>query len=174
MKRPTTETVILVNAQDHPIGTAEKLAVHRQGLLHRAFSIFIFNDKQQLLLQQRHPDKYHCGGLWTNSCCSHPRPDESTMAAAQRRLQEELGFSTTLQHIGEFIYRAEFDNGLIEHEYDHVFVGHYAQPVTHFDRSEIAALRWVNLDSLQQELTDHPKRFTPWFAQALGVAVNAP
>src|SRR6185503_16709121 len=119
------QTVILVNEKDEVTGTAEKMEAHEKGLLHRAFSIFVFNSRGEVLMQQRAPGKYHSAGLWTNACCSHPRPGEKTEEAARRRLREELGFETALTEIFDFIYRAEFVNGLAEHEYDHVYVGEY-------------------------------------------------
>ena len=120
-----THEVILVDEQDQEIGVMEKMEAHRQGLLHRAFSVFIFNEKGEMLLQQRSLDKYHSGGLWTNACCSHPRPGEDIQRAAQRRLHEELGFVTSIEEIFDFIYKSPFDNGLTEHEFDHVFIGVY-------------------------------------------------
>jgi isopentenyl-diphosphate delta-isomerase len=119
------EQVILVNEQDQPVGACEKMSAHEQGLLHRAFSVFIFNSRGRLLLQQRSKGKYHSGGLWTNTCCSHPRPGETTEDAAYRRLQEEMGFQTELFHAFTFTYRAELDKELVEHEIDHVFTGIY-------------------------------------------------
>ena len=119
------EQVILVNEQDEQTGVMEKMEAHQKALLHRAFSVFIFNDKGELLLQQRASDKYHSGGLWTNTCCSHPNPDEETITAAQRRLKEEMGFTTKLSKAFDFIYKSEFSNGLTEHEFDHVFTGYY-------------------------------------------------
>ena len=160
-------TIVLVDDQDNAIGSTEKTTAHQQGLLHRAFSVFVFNDQKQLLLQQRHPDKYHCGGLWTNTCCSHPEPGEPVIAAGERRLQEELGFTVPLTYVGEFIYRAEFNNGLTEHEYDHVLVGHFNGPVTEVNPEEIAKVKWVDLPTLQQGLTTHPELYTPWFGLAL-------
>jgi isopentenyl-diphosphate delta-isomerase len=115
------QQVILVNDRDEPIGLMEKLEAHQKGLLHRAFSIFIFNSSGELLLQRRSLHKYHSGGLWTNTCCSHPSPAEDILAAAQRRLNEEMGFTAPLEKIFDFIYKAEFDNGLVEYEFDHVF-----------------------------------------------------
>src|SRR5580693_5920772 len=119
------EEVILVDETDTPLGRMEKIEAHRKALLHRAFSVFIFNSKGEMLLQQRAKHKYHSAGLWTNACCSHPSPLESTEDGAMRRLQEELGFVTTLKKIFEFTYRSEFDNGLTEFEFDHVFIGEY-------------------------------------------------
>jgi len=119
------EQVILVNEQDEQVGIMEKMQAHREGKLHRAFSVFIFNNKREMLLQQRALNKYHSGGLWTNACCSHPKPNESTEAAAKRRLKEELGFETTLEKNFDFTYKADFENGLTEYEFDHVFSGVY-------------------------------------------------
>ena len=117
--------VILVNEQDRQTGTMEKMEVHQKAILHRAFSVFIFNDKGEMLLQKRAVKKYHSGGLWTNTCCSHPQPGEDTLEAAGKRLQEEMGFNTTLNKAFTFIYKAELDNGLTEHEFDHVFIGNF-------------------------------------------------
>lgn len=164
------ENVILVDANNNPLGTAEKLAAHEQNLLHRAFSVFIFRDspKRELLLQQRAFGKYHSAGLWTNTCCSHPRPDENIIAAGQRRLQEELGFATELTELGWFHYNAHFANGLSENEIDHVLVGTIdANLVINFNPEEIHAVRWVTVDDLQRELAAEPARFTPWLKQAL-------
>jgi len=117
--------VILVNEQDQPVGTMEKMEVHQKALLHRAFSVFLFNDRGEMLLHKRADSKYHSGGLWTNACCSHPRPGEDTRSAAEKRLQEEMGIVTPLTKAFDFIYKASFDNGLTEHEFDHVFTGTY-------------------------------------------------
>lgn len=154
--------LVLVDENDHPVGTMEKMEVHEKGLLHRAFSVLIFNDKDELLLQQRAFDKYHCGGLWTNTCCSHPLPEEDVKDAAQRRLQEEMGIVCDLQKSFEFIYRAEFENGLTEHEYDHVFVGVFSgKPVININ--EVAAWKYVSPDALRKDIADHPDKYTPWF-----------
>lgn len=171
------ETLILVDENDNEVGHTEKLKAHEHGMLHRAFSIFIFRlapsnsssngNKEELLLQQRHQDKYHCGSLWTNTCCGHPCPGENILAAAERRLSEELLFNTTLTPIGKFHYYADCNNGLIEHELDHVFVGVYNQEVKQVNPAEIQAVRWFTLDETMQELTQFPERFTPWFAKAL-------
>ena len=117
--------VILVDVNDRQIGIMEKMKAHQQGSLHRAFSVFIFNKKGEMLLQQRALNKYHSGGLWTNACCSHPLPGEETIAAAKRRLQEELGFEIPVEKVFDFVYKADFDNGLTEHEFDHVYVGEF-------------------------------------------------
>jgi isopentenyl-diphosphate delta-isomerase len=157
------EEVVLVNEQDQQVGTKEKLAAHKEGLLHRAFSIFIFNDKHEMLLQQRAFTKYHSGGLWTNACCSHPRVGESPLAAAQRRLKEEMGFVTNLEPFFSFIYRADVGGDLIEHEYDHVFLGTYSGPIDKLNPEEVAAYRWISLEELVSEIAISPEHFTEWF-----------
>jgi isopentenyl-diphosphate delta-isomerase type 1 len=170
-----TEKVILVDEQDHEIGEAEKLTAHQLGQLHRAFSIFIFlhsAEENRLLIQQRHLDKYHSGGLWTNTCCSHPRPGESIMVAAERRLQEEVGLKIPLKRVGAFMYKAAFDNQLIEHEYDHVFVGYTHNKEVPYNPTEISAVRWITLPELQLELEQYPHKFTPWLRRALEIVLS--
>lgn len=167
-----TEYVILVDEQDREIGLAEKLSAHEKNLLHRAFSVFIFREKPQLelLLQQRGLDKYHSPGLWTNTCCSHPREGEETVAAGQRRLREELGLDVSLEDLGWFHYNAHFPNGLAEHEIDHVLIGTVADDiVVKPNPDEVHAFRWITLDDLQSELTSYPERFTPWLEKALAL-----
>ena len=160
------EQVVLVNEQDEAVGVAEKLHAHVEGVLHRAFSVFVFNDRGELLLQQRHPAKYHSGGLWSNTCCSHPRPGEPVEVAAQRRLQEEMGFVCPVRRLFGFVYRAEFAEGLVEHEYDHVFVGRFdGRPVP--DAAEVADWRWIAPDALRQDVHAHPERYTYWFRLVL-------
>lgn len=162
-----TEYIVLVDSQDRETGTAEKLAAHEKNQLHRAFSIFIFRGNL-LLLQQRAAEKYHCGGLWTNTCCSHPHPGESVIAAGQRRLQQEFGFTAPLHDLGWFHYNAHFENGLSENEIDHVLVGKIADNITPTpDPAEIQAFRWVTIAELEAEMGAHPERFTPWLKQAL-------
>ena len=166
--------VILVNPADQVVGEMEKLAAHEQGLLHRAFSVFIFRDTDQgreLLLQQRANGKYHSGGLWTNTCCSHPQPGETTLAAGERRLMEEVGIRAQLSEVGSFIYKAAFDNGLSEHELDHVLIGEYDGALDLINPEEIQAIKWIKIDQLQQGLVDNPQNYTAWFAQALAIAV---
>ena len=156
------EYVILVDEQDLEIGTMEKMEAHEKALLHRAFSIFIFNDNGQLMLQQRAFEKYHSPGLWTNTCCSHQRKGETTMNAAHRRLVEEMGFDTVLEEKFAFIYKATFDNGLTEHEFDHVLVGNYNKaPLLNFD--EAANWRWVSLENVKKDIDTSPENYTPWF-----------
>ncbi|MRG46934.1 isopentenyl-diphosphate Delta-isomerase [Chitinophaga sp. SYP-B3965] len=154
--------VILVNEQDEPVGTMEKLEAHQKGLLHRAFSVFVVNPQGEMLLQQRALDKYHSGGLWTNTCCSHPLPGEDVLSAAHRRLMEEMGFDCPLKEVFSFTYRAEFDNGLTEHEFDHVFFGEYDGPVVP-DADEVEAVRYLSLDVIRRLLVEEPDSFTHWF-----------
>lgn len=155
--------VILVDEHDKAIGEMEKMQAHRLGLLHRAFSVFILNNKGQILLQQRAFSKYHSGGLWTNTCCSHPFPGEEIRQAAERRLQEEMGIgNVSLIHSGSFIYKADLDQGLIEHEFDHVFYG-YCDNDPVLNREEAEAFRWINPGELRRELNDNPEQFTVWF-----------
>jgi isopentenyl-diphosphate delta-isomerase type 1 len=171
------EYVILVDENDFETGKEEKLKAHENGLLHRAFSVFLFrkeNNGIQLLLQQREKNKYHCGGLWANTCCSHPRIGESITEAGKRRLKEELGIDADLTCAGSFQYKAEFDNGLIEHERDHVLVGWFdgdAESIP-FNPREVETVRWVLLPDLEEEHLLHPDRFTPWFKPALSLALK--
>jgi isopentenyl-diphosphate delta-isomerase len=156
------EMLILVDADDNPIGSQSKTRVHQQGLLHRAFSIFIFDSQGRLLLQQRAFSKYHSAGLWTNSCCGHPRWGESTLAAAQRRLQEEMGFSTELQQVFSFTYQAAVPGDLIEHEFDHIYVGLFdGKPEG--APEEAHSWSWTDIQQLTDETTRNPEKFTVWF-----------
>jgi isopentenyl-diphosphate delta-isomerase len=159
------EQVILVDESDQPLGVMEKMEAHRLAVLHRAFSVFIFNSRGEMLLQQRAPEKYHSAGLWTNACCSHPRPGEDTRAAAVRRLREELGFTTDLQKLFEFTYRTPYENGLTEFEFDHVFVGTYDREVSP-DRAEVSDYRYQSLQEIEAELLSAPEKFTSWFQLA--------
>lgn len=156
------EHVILVNAQDQPIGQCEKIEAHKKALLHRAFSVLIFNEKGEMLLHKRHPEKYHSGGLWTNACCGHPRPGEETLSAAQRRTFEELGIQVGLKTAFSFTYKAPFDNGLTEHEFVHVFSTQYAGPFRPHPM-EISELKWISLDTLKHSLQESPSLYTAWF-----------
>ncbi len=156
------EFVILVNEKDEEIGTMEKQEAHEKALLHRAFSVMVFNEKNEMLLQQRALSKYHSGGLWTNTCCSHPRPGENVEQAAHRRLVEEMGFDCPLKPHQTFIYQAPFDNGLSEHEFDHVFVGEFNQD-PQFNADEVASFQWISLPDLKAQLLDNPEKFTVWF-----------
>ncbi len=156
------ENVILVNDRDCAIGTMEKLEAHQKGLLHRAISVFIFDSEHRLLLQQRATHKYHSPNLWTNTCCSHPAPGETALEAAHRRLQQEMGMDVPLKFAFAFQYRAPFDNGLIEHELDHVFVGHTEHTPTP-NPDEVAAYRWVDLPTIENEIQSNPEAYTAWF-----------
>lgn len=167
------DKVILVDANDQTIGVADKLAAHEQGLLHRAFSVFVVRLHQQqleILLQQRQLSKYHGGGLWTNTCCSHPQPEETVLMAGKRRLQEELGFSVELAEISVFTYRAEFSNGLVEHEIDHVLIGEFNPSIQiKPNTDEVMATRWISVEAAIAEYQSNPSYYTPWFLQALDI-----
>jgi isopentenyl-diphosphate delta-isomerase len=155
------EQLILVDAQDRELGVKEKMEAHVEGALHRAFSVFVFDSEKRLLLQKRARTKYHSGGLWSNTACGHPRPGETTLAAARRRLHEEMGFDCELREAFEFLYRAELDGALIEHEYDHVLVGtHEGNPAP--DPSEVEDWRWVTMDELRRRLSDEPQSYSYW------------
>ncbi len=156
------QEVILVNENDEQVGTMEKIEAHEKALLHRAFSVFIFNSNGEMLLQQRALEKYHSPGLWTNACCSHPNPGEETLQAAERRLKEELGFTIPLKKIFDFTYKASFDNGLTEHEFDHVFTGVYDGAIN-FNPHEVAAVQYRSLMDIRSSLQTHPHQFTAWF-----------
>ena len=156
------EQVILVDDQDQQVGIMEKLEAHRKPTLHRAFSVFVFNSSGQMLLQKRAMSKYHSPGLWTNACCSHPRPGESPEAGANRRLREELGFSTDLRKIFHFIYSADFENGLHEYEYDHVYVGDYDGDINP-DPGEVSETRFMWMNEVREALQRNPEEFTVWF-----------
>lgn len=159
------EEVILVTEQDVPIGKMEKMEAHWKGVLHRAFSVFIINGRNEMLLQQRAVTKYHSGGLWTNACCSHPQPGEATVAAADRRLNEELGFKTPLEKIFDFHYNAAFNNGLTEHEFDHVYIGTYNGKITP-NPSEVQDYCYKKLDEITSTIQSHPYKYTAWFCIA--------
>lgn len=156
------QEIILVDEHDKEVGVAGKMEVHQEGLLHRAFSVFVFDQQGRLLLQQRAPGKYHSPGLWTNTCCSHPLPGENTGKAALRRLKEEMGFETPLAEIFSFIYKAGFENGLTEHEFDHVFAGEYEGPV-HPAKEEVSDYKYLHLYKISKMLKETPEQFTPWF-----------
>lgn len=154
--------VILVDEQDNPVGFSEKMEAHLKGMLHRAFSIFVFNDKGELLLHQRAMDKYHSGGLWTNTCCSHPVPDMPLETFARVRLKEEMGFEVPLRKIFDFLYRAEMDNGLIEHEFDHVLAGQYDGPVNP-DPAEVMDHKFMSMTEIEASMETSPHLYTAWF-----------
>lgn len=155
------EQVVLVDAADQQIGVADKQSAHVDGALHRAFSVFLFNSAGELLLQKRASSKYHSGGLWTNTCCGHPRPGEPLAAAARRRLQEEMGLDCELSRAFQFSYRAELENGLIENEIDHVFVGSCDLP-PRLNADEAEAFRWLSLDRLQTDINRRPTQYSYW------------
>ena len=156
------EQVILVNEKNEQIGLMPKLEAHEKALLHRAFSVFVFNDKNELMLQQRALGKYHSPGLWTNTCCSHQREGETNIQAGKRRLQEEMGFVTELEDSISFIYKAPFDNGLTEHEYDHVLLGKYNQEPK-INPDEVAAWKWMPLEEVKKDMEMQPEHYTAWF-----------
>ena len=156
------EHVILVDEQDNPIGLMEKIEAHEKALLHRAFSVFVFNEKNELMLQQRAAEKYHSPLLWTNTCCSHQRDGESNIEAGKRRLQEEMGFSCELEELFSFIYKAPFDNGLTEHELDHVMIGRFNdEPI--INPEEVASYKWMQLEEVKSDIENHPEKYTAWF-----------
>ena len=156
------EQVILVNENDEQIGLMPKLEAHEKAVLHRAFSVFVFNEKNELMLQQRALGKYHSPGLWTNTCCSHQRDGESNIEAGKRRLQEEMGFVTDLEETISFIYKAPFDNGLTEHEYDHVLIGHY-DGVPNINEEEVASWKWMAIEAVRGDIKAQPELYTAWF-----------
>lgn len=156
------EEVILVNEEDKVLGYMEKQEAHIKGLMHRAFSIFIFNEKNELLLQQRAIEKYHSGGLWTNTCCSHPRKNETNIEAAYRRLNEEMGMSCVLNKVFSFTYKAVLDKGLTEHEFDHVFFG-FTNQKPNINLDEVSGFRYISISDLEKEVITKPEFFTEWF-----------
>jgi isopentenyl-diphosphate delta-isomerase len=156
------EMVILVDEYDNPLGLMEKIRAHEKGFLHRAFSVFLINDSNQLLIQRRALNKYHSPGLWTNTCCSHPRDRESIMEAANRRLYEEMGIIAKLKPLLSFIYKAKFDNGLTEHEFDHVVFGKFdGEP--NINHNEVSDWKWQDIDFLKSDLVNNPINYTAWF-----------
>lgn len=160
------QEVILVNKHDQEIGTMDKMEAHQQGMLHRAFSVLIFNSKGKLLIHKRAFGKYHSEGLWTNTCCSHPLPGESIVDAANRRLMEEMGMTTTLAPLFSFIYRAELDNNLVEHELDHVLIGFTDQePMVNME--EVCDYQWIAVHELEERLESNPQAYTEWFKKII-------
>ena len=156
------EMVILVDKHDNQLGLMEKIEAHKKAVLHRAFSVFILNDNNELLIQQRALSKYHSPALWTNTCCSHPRDGESVLDAGARRLKEEMGFETKLDSLLSFIYRAKFNNGLTEHEFDHVLFGYYNDDPS-INKLEVMDWKWVNLDFLKNDIITNSELYTIWF-----------
>lgn len=164
--------VVLVDEQDNPLGVIEKLAAHEKGLLHRAFSIFLFNENGELLLQQRAENKYHGAGLWTNACCSHPQWNEDIKVAAIERLAYEMGMTCELDYVFSFIYHTAVENDLIEHEYDHVFVG-YTNTNPTPNPAEVQNYKWVNPESLLLDIHENPANYTFWFRSAINEVLSA-
>lgn len=156
------EEVVLVNTNDEIVGTIEKMEAHQRGLLHRAFSIFLFNNQNELLLQRRAHYKYHSGGLWTNTCCSHPKLKETVLEAAARRLMEEMGIQAQMTPSFSFIYKADFDNGLTEHELDHVLIGKYSgQP--NINKDEVAEWKYMPMKAIKTDIESNPDTYAAWF-----------
>lgn len=156
------EQVVLISENDEVLGLMEKMQAHENGILHRAFSVFLFNDKGEMLLQKRAADKYHSPNQWTNACCSHPRSGETYMEAANRRLKEELGIETELTPKFHFIYKADVGGNLWEHELDHVFIGNYQEDFD-LNKDEVAEIRYISMEDLDREIRENPENFTEWF-----------
>lgn len=156
------EQVILVNEKDEPIGLMPKMEAHEKALLHRAFSVFVMNENGETMLQQRAEDKYHSPLLWTNTCCSHQREGESNIEAGKRRLREEMGFDTDLKELFSFVYKAPFDNGLTEHELDHVMIGFY-EGTPQVNPEEVADWKWMKPDVIKKDMAENPENYTAWF-----------
>jgi isopentenyl-diphosphate delta-isomerase len=161
-----TNHVVLVDETDREVGSMEKMQAHREGRLHRAFSIFIFNQQGEMLIQRRSPAKYHTGMLWSNACCSHPIPGETIEAALLRKLQQEMGFTCSLKSAFSFTYRAELDNGLTEHEIDHVYTGYFSG-VPQPNPEEVCDWKFIEYGVLRDEVKKNPERYTPWFRMLL-------
>ena len=163
--------VIVVDENDNAKGVMEKMEAHQKGVLHRAFSVFVFNSAGELLLQQRADHKYHSGGLWTNTCCSHPAPGEEVADAAMRRLKEEMGFNCELSHAFSFIYKAHFQNGLTEYEFDHVYIG-YSDSIPLLNKDEVQDWKYINLQNLSQDMEENPGIYTAWIKECFKMVVN--
>ncbi len=159
------ENVVLVDKNDNQIGLMPKMEAHLKGILHRAFSVFLFNSQNQISLQKRSANKYHSGGLWTNTCCSHPRDGENIIDAGKRRLFEEMGINTDLKVAFNFIYKAELENGLIEHEYDHVLIGEFNDsPI--LNKNEAEDWKWISIEEVRKDIIENEKDYTVWFVIA--------
>jgi isopentenyl-diphosphate delta-isomerase len=156
------EQVILVNEKDEPIGLMNKMEAHEKAVLHRAFSVFVLNDKNEVMLQQRAHHKYHSPLLWTNTCCSHQRAGETNLQAGKRRLFEEMGFQVELKELFHFIYKAPFDNGLTEHELDHVMIG-YSNEVPNINPDEVESWKWMKIEDIKEDMIQNPALYTIWF-----------
>ena len=164
------QKIILVDRGNNEIGSEEKIKAHKEGLLHRAFSIFVFNSKRELLLQQRSKNKYHSGGLWSNTVCSHPRVGESYEQAIHRRMIEEVGFDCELRKVTDFIYRAELENGLIENEHDTIFIGEY-NGIIKPNPEEVMDYKWISLSDLKKDIENNPNNYSPWLKIALNKTI---
>lgn len=164
--------LILVNEKDEQIGVEEKIETHRKGLLHRAFSVFIFNDKKELLIQQRASTKYHCPNIWSNTVCSHPFVGEENIVGARRRLMEELGFTCELEYLGNLIYRAEFNNGLTENEFDHIFAGCMPNLKIKPNPDEVQNYKWISLGNLKEDILRQPENFSTWLKIIISKHIN--
>ena len=156
------EQVVLVNEQDEPVGVMNKMEAHEKAVLHRAFSVFVLNDKNEVMLQQRAHHKYHSPLLWTNTCCSHQRAGETNIEAGKRRLSEEMGFVVELKELFHFIYKAPFDNGLTEYELDHVMIG-YSNQTPVINPEEVESWKWMTIEAIKEDMTLHPELYTVWF-----------
>lgn len=157
-----TEEVVLVDENDRALGKMDKLLAHQRGVLHRAFSVFVFNEAGEMLMQRRAAGKYHSAGLWSNTCCSHPRPQEELEASAHRRLKEEMGFDCPLEHAFSFVYKTELENGLIEHELDHVLIGEWSG-TPRPNPAEADEFAFLPADSVARSVRTHPEQYTAWF-----------
>jgi len=164
------DEVILVDSDDNFLGTMEKMEAHKSGSLHRAFSIYLVNDKGEFLLQKRADNKYHSAGLWTNACCSHPRPDESTLRAAIRRLSEEMGISASLTHLYHFTYNIKFNNGLTEHELDHVYLGTFNESANP-NPEEVSDWKYMSTDEIIKDVKANPDNYTEWFKLSYEIVI---
>jgi len=163
--------VTLVDENDNEVGTGNKIKTHQEGKLHRAFSIFVFNSKGQLLIQKRAKSKYHSGSLWSNTCCSHPKPRESLKKAVHRRLKEEMGFDCELEEIFSFIYKTKLDNNLFEHEYDHVFIGNFDNEPTP-NPKEVDEWKWVDLEVLKKDILENPENYSYWLKLSIDKVIS--
>lgn len=163
------DKVVLVDENDRSIGVMEKMEAHIKGALHRAFSVFIFNEKGEMLIHQRAAEKYHGAGLWTNACCSHPRWEEDVRESALERLQFEMGFQCDIRKRFSFLYKAQVENDLIEHEFDHVFVGTVNNLQLRPNPDEVQDFQWMDMETLTKDIAEYPQRYTFWFKKALGV-----
>ncbi len=162
LKSDMTEYLVLVDEEDNEVGTEEKLEAHKKAKLHRAISAIVYNSKGEMLLQQREKSKYHCGGLWSNTSCTHPRQGETPKQAAERRLKEEMGMSVELKETFSFRYKVEFSNGLTENEFNHVFIG-FSDEKPKINKSEVENFKYLSMKKLREDIKKNPEKYTPWF-----------